>query len=110
MERVLDNLLDNARKYHGSKPLQFTLSAEVHPQEVVLRAGDNGDAVAESELGHLFQEFYRGDSSRSGTEKGSGLGLAIVAQIIRAHGGAVWAERHEGLTIVMVLPREEKAS
>ena len=106
LKRVLDNLCGNARKYHGKKPLVLSIQLEIRPAEVVLKVADNGPGVAEVELPRLFLEFYRGDPARTATTKGSGLGLSIAAQIVHAHHGEIWAENHDGLTVVIVLPRE----
>ena len=106
MKRVLDNLCNNARKYHGQKLLILSVRLELRPNEIVLKVADNGPGVAESELPRLFLEFYRGDLARTATTKGSGLGLSIAAQIVHAHHGEIWAENHDGLTVVMVVPKE----
>lgn len=54
----------------------------------LLRISDEGPGIADEDLPHVFDRFYRSDKAR--TTPGSGLGLSIVAQTIKAHGG--WGE------------------
>jgi two-component system sensor histidine kinase MprB len=70
---------------------------QLHDGELVVR--DHGPGIAESDLPHVFERFYRATSARG--MPGSGLGLAIVRQVAEAHGGTVVAERApEGGTIM----------
>jgi two-component system sensor histidine kinase MprB len=87
LERAINNLLSNAGKF----------SPPGTPLEVTLRDGrisvrDHGPGIAEEDLPHVFQRFYRATTAR--TQPGSGLGLAIVDQVARAHGGEAFAENH----------------
>ena len=59
-----------------------------------LTVRDHGPGIAEADLPHVFERFYRATSARS--MPGSGLGLAIVRQVAEAHGGTVRAERAPG--------------
>ena len=86
LERALTNLLDNAAKW---SPPAGTVT-------VGLRAGavtvdDEGPGIAEADLPHVFERFYRSTDSRS--LPGSGLGLSIVAQVAQRHEGTVEAGR-----------------
>ena len=83
--RAVGNLLDNARKW--SPPGQ-TVSVECREGTVVVR--DHGPGIAEADLPHIFDRFYRSPAARG--LPGSGLGLAIVAQVAQAEGGTVLAE------------------
>ena len=56
-----------------------------------LRISDQGPGIAEADLPHVFDRFFRSDKARN--TPGSGLGLSIVAQTIKAHGGWVKAGR-----------------
>ena len=58
-----------------------------------MRIADEGPGIAEADLPHVFDRFYRSDQARN--TPGSGLGLSIVAQTIKAHGGWVKAGRSE---------------
>jgi len=88
LERAITNLLDNAVKF--SPPGGVVTVRLVGDR---LRISDQGPGVAEADLPHVFDRFYRSDKAR--TTPGSGLGLSIVAQTIKAHGGWVKAGRSE---------------
>ena len=65
------------------------------PQGIVIRVADQGGGVADDDLPHIFERFYRADPARSGGEQrsGSGIGLTIARELLRANGGDVWVER-----------------
>jgi two-component system, OmpR family, sensor histidine kinase MprB len=82
LERAVTNLLDNAAKW--SPPLGVVT---VHLENGSLLVADEGQGIAEQDMPHVFDRFYRSTESR--TMPGSGLGLAIVRQIAERHGGSV---------------------
>jgi signal transduction histidine kinase len=57
---------------------------------------DTGVGIPAEDLAHIFERFYRGDTSRTRTTGNSGLGLAIVQTIVTAHGGAITVESTPG--------------
>jgi len=63
--------------------------------------------VQEADLPHIFERFYRADTSRTRATGGSGLGLAIVKTIVEAHQGAITVESTvgEGTSFRIVLPK-----
>jgi len=73
---------------------------------VVFRVTDTGQGISREDLPYVFDRFYRADRSRTRGSGGAGLGLAIAKQIVRAHGGAIWAESElgRGTTINIALP------
>jgi two-component system, OmpR family, sensor histidine kinase MprB len=80
--RAINNLLDNAALHAGhGGPVEVTVDST----GVTVR--DHGDGIAEADLPHVFDRFYRGANSRA--RMGSGLGLAIVRQAAEQHGGSV---------------------
>ncbi|MGA2472569.1 MAG: HAMP domain-containing sensor histidine kinase [Acidimicrobiales bacterium] len=97
--RAVGNLLDNARKW--SPPGQ-TVSVECRDGTVVVC--DHGPGIAEADLPHVFDRFYRSPAARG--LPGSGLGLAIVAQVVKAEGGTIQAENDPtgGARMSMRLP------
>lgn len=109
MGRVLANLTDNALRYAGAEPLVLTLTVWRGGGTERLRFADNGRGVPEEQLPCLFEQFWRGDASRSGKNgEGSGLGLYIVRHIVEAHGGTVTAWNDGGLVFEISLPCEEE--
>jgi two-component system sensor histidine kinase MprB len=87
--RAVGNLLDNAARW---SPNGEAVEVGVHDSEISVR--DHGPGIAEPDLPHIFDRFYRATSAR-GTP-GSGLGLAIVRQVAESHGGRVVVENAEG--------------
>ncbi|MCB0910158.1 MAG: HAMP domain-containing histidine kinase [Propionibacteriaceae bacterium] len=88
LERAITNLLDNAVKF---SPPGGTIVVRLTGDR--LRISDEGPGIAEADLPHVFDRFYRSDKARN--TPGSGLGLSIVAQTIKSHGGWVKAGRSE---------------
>ena len=99
LERAVTNLLDNAAKW---SPPGGTV--RVRLARGVLTVDDEGPGIAEHDLPHVFDRFYRSEESRA--MPGSGLGLSIVAQAAARHAGTVRAERspHGGARLVLELP------
>jgi two-component system, OmpR family, sensor histidine kinase MprB len=87
--RAVDNLLDNALKWSPDGGV-----VEVACSGGTLIVRDHGPGVDDSDVGLIFDRFYRAPSARS--KPGSGLGLAIVAQVARDEGGSVNVYRAEG--------------
>jgi signal transduction histidine kinase len=104
--RVLNNLLTNALRHTPpGGAVQVMTAAERGCIYVQVR--DTGEGIAEDDLPHIFERFYRGEKSRSRETGGAGLGLAIAAGIVRAHGGdiGVHSQLGEGTRIWFTLPR-----
>lgn len=87
--RAVTNLLDNAVKF---SPPDGTVHVMIDGN--LLRVSDEGPGIAEEDLPHVFERFYRSDRSRN--TPGTGLGLSIVDHTIRGHGGVVEAGNAEG--------------
>jgi len=89
IERAVDNLLDNALKWSPDGGV-----VEVSCANGILLVRDHGPGVAESDIDHIFDRFYRAPGARG--RPGSGLGLAIVAQVARDEGGQVSVHQAPG--------------
>lgn len=84
IRQVFTNLLVNSIKY-GKEGGTTKVSFYDMESEILTEVSDNGIGIDEKHLKHVFDRFYRVDSSRSRKQGGSGLGLAIVKHIIEAH-------------------------
>jgi len=89
--QIIGNYLSNALRY-APAPSTVTLSAARHGDEIVVVVRDEGPGLPGDQLAHLFDRFYRADTSRSRALGGSGIGLAIVRALAEAMGGRAWAE------------------
>jgi signal transduction histidine kinase len=93
LDQVLDNLIKNAIAY-TPKGRGSAVTVSIEPDyrgKVALTVTDTGIGIKQEDLFHIFEPFYRGDTSRArGIGTGSsGLGLAIVNEIVRLHHGAI---------------------
>jgi two-component system sensor histidine kinase MtrB len=104
LERIVGNLLDNARAHAPGSPVAVT--AQVSAGELRIAVADQGPGVPAGALSKLFDRFYKTDSSRQG---GSGLGLAIARQHARRAGGELTVRSGEpvGLVFELRLPVTE---
>ncbi|MCS4536074.1 HAMP domain-containing histidine kinase [Corynebacterium sp. HS2168-gen11] len=109
LRQVITNLLVNAVK-HGGEDAAITLALRRTPAHIILAVEDTGVGIAPEDLEHIFERFYRADSSRTRATGGSGLGLAIVKTIVEAHHGTiqVTSTPGEGTTFEVRLPTEEQ--
>lgn len=91
LERAVLNLLDNAVKFSPSGSAVRLSLRQVGDGSAVVEVADAGPGIADADLPHVFERFYR--SSEARTLPGSGLGLAIVKQVAQRHGGTATAGR-----------------
>jgi len=105
LRRVVLNIATNAVAY-SSPGAAVRVGVEADRNEVLIVVRDEGCGIAESDLPHIFEAFYRADPARARQTGGTGLGLAIADQIVRAHGGriAVASEPGRGSTFTVALP------
>ncbi len=91
LERAVLNLLDNAVKFSPAGSAVRLDLRQVGDGSAVVEVADAGPGIADADLPHVFERFYR--SSEARTLPGSGLGLAIVKQVAQRHGGTATAGR-----------------
>lgn len=105
LRQVLLIVLDNALR-HTSSGGTIRLSAQQCGTTVEITIADNGEGIAPEHLSHLFERFYRVDSSRSQEQRGSGLGLSIAKGLIEAQSGriSIASEVKAGTTVTLRLP------
>jgi signal transduction histidine kinase len=103
--RVLNNLISNALR-HTKSGGQVQLIAEREAGLVRIKVADSGEGIAPEDLPYVFDQFYRGEKSRSRQTGGVGLGLAIARGIVEAHGGEISVESQlgSGSTFCFTLP------
>ena len=89
LDIAIRNLLDNAIKYVDDHNGKIRISAFRSDNDIRLEIEDNGIGISKSDLGRIFERFYRVDKARSRQRGGTGLGLAIVKHIVLAHKGSV---------------------
>ncbi len=101
VDQIVGNLLSNAARYCHSGDT-VTVQTVSEGDRAVLEVTDTGPGVAQADLEHLFERFWRGSSG----VVGSGIGLAIVRELARSQGGTVEAlsDGMSGLTVRVSFP------
>ncbi len=102
VEQIIINLLTNALRYGGSKPVRVSLRARDGYAEVVVR--DQGAGIAHADQQRIFAPFERAGSNE--VRDGLGLGLYIARQLAESHGGQldVESEPGHGAAFRLILP------
>ena len=88
LERILNNLIENAFKYSDSKST-INISTKKVKDHLEISVKDSGRGIPDEEQDFLFDRFYRTAEARATEEKGSGLGLAIVKNLVNNLNGDV---------------------
>lgn len=99
LDRIVGNLLDNARHHAPDSPVEVSVGREGAHAHV--RVADHGPGVSGDAVAHLFDRFYKADASRHGGS--SGLGLAIAAEHAALLGGELAATNRPGGGLVVAL-------
>ncbi len=105
LEQALQNLVANALR-HTPEGGRIELACDVDGSDVVIAVRDSGSGIGPEHLPHVFDRFYKAESSRGGSVVGSGLGLSVVKAIVERHGGtvAVTSAAGQGARFTMRLP------
>lgn len=100
LERVLDNLIDNALRHTGTDG-QIRLQARRHAERVIISVEDNGEGIAYGQQGRIFEPFVQVGRKKGG----AGLGLALCKEIVQLHGGrmGVYSRPGQGTQFYMAL-------
>ena len=111
LREVITNLFDNAAKYTDTGKISIGIAGD--DKVVQIRVQDTGQGIPADDISHLFEKFYRVDTSATRTVGGTGLGLFICRKIIELYNGRIWVESqlNQGSTFYINLPRlgNEKA-
>lgn len=101
LEELCNILLDNAVKYAAPGGHHSLLSGAERGRKTVLRCENPAQGLEQGTQKHLFDRFYRGDTSRGGEQKGYGIGLSMAEAIVEAHHGKIQAESPDGTQFVI---------
>ncbi|QHF00930.1 MULTISPECIES: KinB sensor domain-containing domain [Pseudomonas syringae group] len=101
LERVLDNLLDNALRHTPENGL-IRLQGKRHGERAIISVEDNGEGIAYGQQGRIFEPFVQVGRKKGG----AGLGLALCKEIVQLHGGrmGVYSRPGQGTQFYMALP------
>lgn len=106
LDQLVDNIISNAVKYtpEGGSIRVTARRTDHNSVEIVIE--DTGIGIPQSDLGRIFERFYRVDKARSREMGGTGLGLSIAQEIVRLHGGKIWieSEYRKGTKVFITLP------
>ncbi|MBU2572279.1 MAG: HAMP domain-containing protein [Gammaproteobacteria bacterium] len=105
LSQLFRNLLSNSAKYTDAGGCLKIVVIQKSGL-LIIEFADSAPGISEQEIRHLFDRFYRVESSRSRHHGGAGLGLAICANIAHAHNGTITAGKSKlgGLNIRIALP------
>ena len=108
LERIMNNLLDNAYKY-SDEGTSVEVSTMDQGKMIKVMVADSGVGVSDEDQEHIFDRFYRTASARASDTKGSGLGLAIVKNLINSLNGEVGitTKRPSGSIFWFTIPKSK---
>lgn len=106
--QVISNLISNSLR-HTPEGGHIRIGIGQSDENISITVEDDGEGIPPEHLPHIFERFYRADSSRSNLSGGAGIGLAIVKAIVDMHGGQIRAESEpgRGARFVIGLPRDK---
>lgn len=90
LKMTLNNIIENALKYSGNKPVNILLNKT--DSEIIIQIADNGKGIESKYRKNIFKKFYRIEDDEIRQTTGSGLGLYIVAQAVKKHKGKIYIE------------------
>ena len=109
MSLVVANLLENAMKYNvANGEVVVSINRQADAPYLQVNISDTGMGMSKETLDKLFTKFFRGENAVEKRTDGSGLGLFMVKNVVRRHGGQIWAESelNRGTTFHFTIPTE----
>lgn len=108
IEELLSNLVSNAMKYIGSSTKRISIDLTQTNEQIELVVEDTGIGISTDDVPHIFDRFYRTQTTERSAIKGTGLGLAICKKIVELHGGTIEAKSalNVGTKITARFPRD----
>ncbi len=105
LREVMQNLVDNAIKYTAEGTISIAITGDA--KVIQMQVTDTGAGIPPEDIPHLFQKFYRVDSSMTRTIGGTGLGLFICRKILELYNGRLWvtSQLGKGSVFYVNLPR-----
>jgi two-component system, OmpR family, sensor kinase len=110
LKQVLLNLFYNAVQHTNSEQGVIEMQLKTNQAAAEIRVLDNGSGIPAAHVAHIFERFYRSDSSRTRQQGGAGLGLSISHAIVKAHQGTieVASEEGKGTIFTVLLPKKSR--
>ena len=107
LRQLFTNLVDNAVKFHGDRPVQVHVGAERDGPMWLFSVADNGIGIDPAQTERIFEVFKR--LHTRGSYPGTGVGLAICKKVVEQHGGRIWVDSRPGTgaTFRFTLPADD---
>ncbi len=106
--QIFNNLLSNANKAIAERGI-IKIFLFQQKNQIILKVEDNGVGIKKEALPHIFDRFYRVDSSRNRALGGQGLGLSITKNYVNLLGGEIFVSSEEGLGSIFTVSFEKKS-
>jgi signal transduction histidine kinase len=109
INQILSNLIKNSIDYVPKNIGLIKLTIEKNPESFIFTVTDNGPGISVENHKHLFEKFYKMDTSITRKHGGTGLGLTICNGIVSSHGGKIWLDKEytKGASFKFIIPVEE---
>lgn len=97
LNQALNNLVGNSVNYTERGHVIIRTLHDMASAQIVIEISDTGMGIADEDIGHIFDRFYRGKRAGQSSIPGTGLGLAITQEIVERHGGNIQVQSRVGI-------------